>query len=106
MFKMPHVEVGMMVNWYSEGNKADLHAAIVTEVGQSAISVNVLAPDTYNTKPYSGVPHCSQPEINRNILRDSGTWEHSPWMKYVLKGYIKAEPRKEEEKVQTPQGQF
>ena len=104
-YRMPHVEVGMIVNWYPEGNKNDVHAAIVSQVGDEAISLNVVAPDIHNTKAYSGVPHAAKPEINKHVLRENGCWEHSPWMKNVLKGYIK-EPRQPEEKVQTPQTTF
>lgn len=102
-YRMPHVELGMPVIWYHEGNKQNPHAAIVVGVGRDAIDVNYFEPDKSVHMAASGVPHVDRPDVNNVTRRENGTWAHFPWMKFVLRTYIKQEPQ---EKVPAPQTNF
>ena len=85
---MPHVEIGMPLIWYHEGNKGSPHACLCTKTGQFGIDVNVFMPDMINTRPLSGVPHVSDPRIGKQSVAESGTWDYPEWLKSLLEMII------------------
>lgn len=86
MFKMPFVEVGLTVHWFTDAaNAADPMAAVVTNVGDNSISCSIVQDNFFNLATKSGVKHRSDPRAKTQVLdNDSGFWDHTPLTKRIL----------------------
>jgi hypothetical protein len=71
---MPSIEVGEVVVW-SHNAQTEPNAAIVTRVGQKAISVVFFSADSRRPEVRDGVRHVSDPELAKIMNREeSGVW--------------------------------
>jgi N-acyl-D-aspartate/D-glutamate deacylase len=72
-------EIGQVVLWYPEGDAgAPPHPAVVTAVGLSALTLNVMGPDYRNFDVKSGVHPLSSPEARKESALEAGAWGFTP----------------------------
>jgi hypothetical protein len=72
-------EIGQVVLWYPEGDaNAAPHPAVVTAVGQSALTVNVMGPDMRNFQVRDGVHHVASAEARKDAAKEAGAWDFTP----------------------------
>ena len=82
-------EVGMVVYWYLWADKGEHKPVpgIVTQVNEDGtrLTISVHNPDgqTHSVKPF--VAHIDEEGIPDEVKKDSGGWEHAPWMLRLLK---------------------
>lgn len=74
-YQMPPAHLGPCV-WYSHAG-AEPAAAIITSVGDRAVSVSVFAPDARVAGARSGVRHVSDPELRNPNASESGSWDYT-----------------------------
>lgn len=72
-------ELGDVVLWYPDGDPdASPHPAVVTQIGDDAVTLNVMGPDFRSFKVQAGVVHLSHPNARRPETCDAGAWKHTP----------------------------
>lgn len=83
-----HAELGMVVYWYLWADRANGGIpAIVTAVNEDGtrltLSVHEPGGVVNVIKPF--VAHVDEENIPFDVKKDSGGWEHAPWMLRLLK---------------------
>jgi hypothetical protein len=73
-YEMPPVSVGQTVIWLDEPHGTP-SAAIVTAVGNRSLALAVFQPGMSNAYTHDGVPHVSDPRLDRLIDREDGCWD-------------------------------
>lgn len=74
-----NVDIGDIVYWYPDGDTGCApHPAVVTQVGEQALTLNVMGPDTRAFMVRDSVVHASHPNARRPETRDNGAWAHTP----------------------------
>jgi hypothetical protein len=71
-FRMPSIYLGEIVLW-SHAKGGDTYAGIVTRVGDKAISLFMMPPDSRRGEIRDGVRHVDDPELPK-IISESGCW--------------------------------
>jgi hypothetical protein len=86
MHEMKQPELGQTVLWFPEGDRsARPHPAVVTEIGQSAITCNVMGSDYRNFDVRGGVHHVDDPLSKKDAVREAGAWDFTPRDKMIDK---------------------
>jgi hypothetical protein len=84
--EMAKAEIGEVVWWYPDGDKAaSPHPAVVTAAGEHALTLNVMGPDIKTFRIEDGVHHIDDPACRRLETRDSGGWDHTERTKRLEK---------------------
>lgn len=78
-FVMPKAEMGDIVIWYPDGaNTNNAHIALVLQVNQATLNINIFQPDRYNMTPKDGVRHTSDPRAKAAEMKENGSWDFTP----------------------------
>lgn len=81
----PHVEVGMPVWWYPDGDRhQEPHAGVVTKVGAHSLCVSIFDSQSYTLRIRDGVRHIDDAEANPYERHESGCWDHTPLVRKLL----------------------
>lgn len=76
-FTMPPIAKGDVVLWKHNHGSAEQAPAIVTDVGQSGISVLMFAPGQRQGTVRDGVRHSTDPANKTVISSDVGVWDYT-----------------------------
>ncbi len=71
-YRMPSIEPGEIVVWAYTPD-AESYAAIVTRVGNNAISLFMIPPDSRRGELKDGVRHVDDPDLPR-LMSEGGCW--------------------------------
>lgn len=75
-FQMPPVVVGQVVYWYQDGQRETTPcAAMVTEVTDRNVALNVFQPGFIQLAAPDGVMHIDDPAV-QNQYNDNGAWDY------------------------------
>lgn len=75
-FKMPKVALGDIVLWRHNRVSPEPAPAVVTGVGDRAISLSIVVPGSVRVIPKDGVRHDTDPEVDR-VLNEAGVWGYT-----------------------------
>lgn len=77
-YEMPHLFKGQMVVWHSDGDRNTVPvAAMVTEVGDRAVTVTLFDKNRVGLVPMDGVRHVSDPWLKEH-RDENGAWDYHP----------------------------
>lgn len=92
IYTMPKVQIGDLVFWYPGGDSGlEPTPGIVTNVGERALAISLLAKDNYSVLPKDAVRHLSDPALLAVETREHGSWDYAPATKlmYEMESSIK-----------------
>jgi len=84
-YRMPQVEIGLLVLWYPDGNlQLPPHCGVVTRVSAQSLCINCFDPMLLNVQPRDGVKHVGDPTLRREEARAMGGWDYTPAYRRLL----------------------
>lgn len=92
-FEMPRVHLGQIVLWRHARQASEPAPAIVTRVGQQALSVIIFPTESKVGITRDGVRHCTDPAL-ATIQSDAGVWEYTDGDRVVVEVASAARPGK------------
>lgn len=90
---MATAEIGQIVLWYPDGDQdAQPYPAVVTAVGQHALSLSIIDRIFKTFQVKDGVHHISEDYCRRQETKEAGGWDHTPETKRLEQLFAELAP--------------